>query len=105
MDTNNNIIKHPDFENLFEFGYLQKSFLYYLMVTPNAISLRKLVFHFLSNSNSPRSYPIQFERKWNTNFLSVECNVIVLIIILLIMNHTGFDAEFCIKINNIYSRV
>ena len=26
---------------------------------------------------SPRSYPIQFERKWNTSFLSVNTGVIV----------------------------
>ena len=54
-------------------------------------TLRKLVFHFLGDSSpfefepngypfgsnskgklSPRSYPIKFERKWNTSFLSVE---------------------------------
>ena len=61
-------------------------------------TLRKLAFHFLSNlmaydrggsfpfdfepneipfgskskwKLSPRSYPIQFERKWNASFLSV----------------------------------
>ena len=66
---------------------------------PGTFTLRKLVFHFLSNwmgydrgdsfpfdfepngfsfgskskwKLSPRSYHIQFERKWNTSFLSVE---------------------------------
>ena len=38
--------------------------------------LNQMEFHLVQNRKekpSPRSYPIQFVRKWNTSFLSVRC--------------------------------